>query len=195
MARFLRLLLASTAAALAFGGAANAAGGNYVFAGGTAAQQAQVVRALDASTFNWGVVQEQITIHIGLNFDSEATLGHIWLDANLLNSGSFSWGVVQHEYAHQVDFFVLGAFRDQLRSALGGKVWCVDEGNAGLGHGDYGCERFASTLAWAYWPNKANSMKPGSAKDESAAMAPAAFRKLMSTVLAGRDTAAVAARR
>ena len=193
MARFLRLLLASTVAALALSGTALAAGGNYVFAGGTVNQQAQVTAALNVSTFNWSVVPDQITIHIAPNIDSEATLGHIWLDSNLLNSGSFSWGVIQHEYAHEVDFFLLGPFRAALQSALGGSAWCAGDGI--VGHGDYGCERFASTLAWAYWPSKANSMKPGSARDESAAMAPAAFRKLMSGLLAGRDISSLKARR
>ena len=47
----------------------------------------------------------------------------------------------------------------------------------------YGCERFASTLAWAYWPNAQNSMKPAGAKDESAAMAPAKFRQLMGIMI------------
>jgi hypothetical protein len=195
MARFLRLLLASTAAALALSGTAQAAGGNYVFAGGTAKQQAQVVAALNASTFNWSVVPDQITIHIVPNVESSATVGHIWLDPRVLDTGKFAWGMVQHEYAHEVDFFLLGEFRDELHSALGGKVWCMDEADESFGHGDYGCERFASTLAWAYWPNKANCMKPENARDESAAMAPAAFKKLMNTVLAGRDTAVLAARR
>jgi hypothetical protein len=193
MARFLRLLLASCVAVLALSGMAQAAGGNYVFDGGNANQQAQVTAALNVSTFNWNVVPEQITVHIAPNIDSEATPGDIWLDSNLLNSGSFAWGVIQHEYAHQVDFFLLGGFRQQLQSALGGKVWCAGDGN--VAHGDYGCERFASTLAWAYWPSKSNSMRPASAHDESAAMAPAAFRKLMNTLLAGKDTAGLKARR
>jgi hypothetical protein len=57
----------------------------------------------------------------------------------------------------------------------------------GLAHAQYGCERFASTLAWAYWPNPANSMRAGSVRDESAALAPAAFRALM-TIMVGAPT-------
>ncbi len=168
-------------------GPALAGGGNYVVAGGTPKQQAQVHQALDASAFDWNIVPVQITIHIAPGIDSEATTGNIWLDANLLDSGRFSWGVVQHEYAHQVDFFLLDeAKRAFLEQALGGKDWCY--GVSGLAHEQYGCERFASTLAWAYWPSSANSMKPTSAKDESAAMAPAKFRALLVTLIGAPNT-------
>jgi len=70
MARFLRLLLASCVAVLTLTGTAQAAGGNYVFDGGNANQQAQVTAALNVSTFNWSVVPDQITIHIAPNLDS-----------------------------------------------------------------------------------------------------------------------------
>jgi hypothetical protein len=58
----------------------------------------------------------------------------------------------------------------------------------GLEHAQYGCERFASTLAWAYWPTAQNSMKPASAKDESAAMEPTRFRQLLG-IMIGAPTA------
>jgi hypothetical protein len=172
--------------ALSTAGPALAGGGNYVFAGGTPKQQAQVRSALDASAFDWNLVPVQITVHIAPGVTSEATTGNIWLDANLLNAGSFSWGVIQHEYAHQVDFFLLDdAKRSFLEQALGGKDWCY--GVPGLPHAQYGCERFASTLAWAYWPSSDNSMMPTSAKDESAAMAPAKFRALLATLIGAPD--------
>jgi hypothetical protein len=168
-------------------GPALAGGGNYAFAGGTPRQQAQVRAALDASAFDWNLVPVQVTIHIAPGIDSEATAGDIWLDANLLNTGRFSWGVVEHEYAHQVDFFLLDETkRAFLKQALGGKDWCY--GVPGLQHAQYGCERFASTLAWAYWPSSNNSMKPNSAKDESAAMAPAKFRALLATLIGAPNT-------
>ena len=62
-----------------------------------------------------------------------------------------------------------------------------------MAHEQYGCERFASTLAWAYWPNAQNSMKPSSAKDESAAMGPARFRQLMGIMIGAPTTAPQAA--
>ena len=168
-------------------GPALAGGGNYVFAGGTPKQQAQVRSALDASAFDWNLVPAQITVHIAPGITSEATTGNIWLDGNLLNAGRFSWGIVQHEYAHQVDFYLLDETkRAFLEQALGGKDWCY--GVPGLQHAQYGCERFASTLAWAYWPSSDNSMKPASAKDESAAMAPAKFRALLATMIGAPDT-------
>jgi hypothetical protein len=174
------------AIALGVAAPAFAAGGNYSFQGGTAKQQETVRAGLNASAFNWSLVPQQIVVHIAPNLSSEASIGNIWLDANLLDAGMFSWGVVQHEYAHQVDFFLLDdAKRQTLNTTLGGRDWCYSV--AGLAHGQYGCERFASTLAWAYWPNAQNSMKPAGAKDESAAMTPAKFRSLMS-VMVGAPT-------
>jgi hypothetical protein len=52
-------------------------------------------------------VRNQVTIHIERDIDSHATPGAVWLDSRLLDSGRFSWGVVQHEFAHQIDFFLL----------------------------------------------------------------------------------------
>jgi len=50
-------------------------------------------------------------------------------------------------------------------------------------HSDDGCERFASTVAWAYWQNGDNCMKPASKYDESAGMTPAAFRATLARLL------------
>jgi hypothetical protein len=186
----LRTLLVAAVAALAFTGVAQASGGSYTFDGGTKAEQAQVKGALNASSFNWSLVPQTIVVHIGHGSESEALPGHIWLDADLLDSGRFSWGVVQHEYAHQVDFLLFDpATRARLNVLLGGSDWCY--GTGGLDHGAYGCERFASTLAWAYWQNSANSMKPVAAGDESAAMAPAQFRALLAQILGSRTISTV----
>jgi hypothetical protein len=137
--------------------------------------------ALDASSFDWSLVPAQITIHIHPGAGSEATRGAIWLDGNLLNAGSFSWGVVQHEYAHQVDYFLFDdARRAELLSALGGANWCDDSVGT---HASHGCERFASTLAWAYWPDQGNCMRPQSPTDESAAMAPTQFRAMLGRMI------------
>lgn len=175
-------LLAVSVASLGIAGQALASGGNYVFDGGTPRQQAQVKAALDASSFDWSLVRAQITIHIVRGHDSEATYGEIWIDGDLLNSNRFAWGTIQHEYAHQVDFFLLDdAQRQVLRQALGASDWCY--GLAGLPHADYGCERFASTLAWAYWQTPQNAMRPVSAHDESGAMTPQAFRALLSRIV------------
>jgi hypothetical protein len=101
----------------------------------------------------------------------------------LLDSGAFSWGVVQHEYAHQVDFFLLDdAARAKLDSALGATTWCYGDAPV-LQHSQYGCERFASTLAWSYWQSSLNSMSPSDVGPESAAMKPAAFRALLAGIL------------
>jgi len=139
-------LLFLALAVMASAPAAFARGGNYSFEGGTGAQRAQVENALAASSFDWSVVASQVTIHIGRNMDSHATPGDVWLDARLLDSGRFSWGVVQHEFAHQVDFLLLTQEnRVELQRLLGAKAWCWD--TSGFEHADYGCERFASTLA------------------------------------------------
>ena len=182
MARFLRVLLAAAVASVALAGAAHAAGGDYVFDGGTAQERAQVRAALNASSFDWSLVPARVTIHIARGSGSYSRPGHIWLDADLLSAGRFAWAVVQDEYAHQVDFLLLdGTTRSRLTSELGAADWCY--GIPGLRHDQYGCERFASTLVWAYWPSKDNAYRPRSRRDESAAMAPARFRALMAELL------------
>jgi hypothetical protein len=144
--------------------------------------------ALEVSSFNWSVVPETITIHLHKGSDTYATRGEIWVDTTLLATGPFAWGPIQHEYAHQVDFFLLSdEQRAQLNRLLHGKVWSRDTTTSGLrggpGHAALGAERFASTLAWTYWQTDGNSLKPGSKKDESAAMAPARFRALLEKML------------
>jgi hypothetical protein len=185
MKRFLTAV-ASAAAALALTGTAQATGGNYGFDGGTARQQGQIKAALDASSFDWSIVPARITIHVAPGTGSYAQPGHIWIDADLLSAGRFAWSTVQDEYGHQVDFFLLDdAKREMLRRALGAKDWCY--GVQGLLHGEYGCERFSSTLVWSYWQSADNAYQPASATDESAAMKPAAFRALLGTMIGAPD--------
>ena len=182
-----RRILVSGAAVLAIGLAfavpAYAVGGNYVVDGGTRAERAQVRSALAVSRFDWSVVPGKVAIHVGRDVSSSAAPGEIWLDAKLLDSGTFAWGTVQHEYAHQVDFALFtDPVRGELNGLLHGRHWGYDV--AGLSHASYGCERFASTLAWAYWPSKHNALRPRSSSAESAAMKPRKFRALMKRVLA-----------
>lgn len=187
-----RALIAFTVAllaALALSGNAFARGGNYTFDGGTQAQRTQVKSALDASAFDWGLVPTQVAIHIGAYGVSHARPGHAFVDGDLLSAGKFAWATVQDEYAHQIDFLLFNdAIRSRLTGALGARDWCY--GVSGLAHGDYGCERFSSTLVWSYWPSKSNAYKPASASDESAAMAPAAFRSLMAELIGAPRSAA-----
>lgn len=182
MLRAARILLVTVLCALAVVPTAAAAGGDYSFAGGTAAQRAQVTKALDASAFDWGLVPKPVTIHVARDGGSYSTPGHVWIESELLDAGVFSWATVQDEYAHQLDFFLFDdATRAELTGALGAKAWCHEV--AGLRHNQYGCERFSSTLVWAYWPSRSNAYRPQSARDESAAMAPAAFRTLMGRLI------------
>ena len=180
---FLAIALAANAAFFVMSAsAASTSSASYTFDGGTRGQRTQVQKALAASSFDWSIVPRQITIHIGVGVESRAVPGEIWLDSRLLDSGRFSWGVVQHEYAHQVDFFLLGdADHAELMRMIGGKAWCWD--TPGLQHSDYGCERFASTLAWAYWQSGDNCMKPAAKSDESGGMSPASFRALLARML------------
>ena len=167
---------------------APAAGGNYTVVGGSERNAVQIRRALNASKFDWSLVRAQITIHVAPDSESFSTPGHIWLSPELLASGMFAWGTVQHEYAHQVDFFLLDdRQRGTLTQLLHASDWCY--GTPGLPHGQYGCERFASTLAWAYWPDRRNSQRPTSPTDESAAMAPARFRGLVARMLGSGEYA------
>ena len=161
-----------------------AAGGDFGFEGGTPRQQAQVRSALQATSFDFGIVPDHVTVHIAGYGTSHATPGHVWLDGGLLDSGRFSWPTVIDEFAHQVDFLVLDAPRRAiLQQRLGAPAWCYEI--AGLDHASYGCERFSSMLAWAYWPTKENAYRPTSATDESATMAPAAFRALLDSLGVG----------
>lgn len=187
MFRAARILLVTVLCALAVGPTAAAAGGSYSFSGGTPAQRTQVRAALDASAFDWSIVPEPVTIHVAKGAGSYSTPGHVWIDTHLLSAGVFSWATVQDEYAHQLDFFLFDhATRAELTGLLGGKAWCHEVG--GLRHDQYGCERFASTLVWAYWPSRANAYRPESARDESAAMAPGAFRALMARLIGARTS-------
>ena len=176
------LLLVLSLASLVLPGTALAKGGDYGFEGGTPGQRAQVRAALDASAFDWGTVPTHVTIHVHPDIPTQATRGDIWLDARLVDSGRFGWAPIQDEYAHQVDFFRFSDLtRERLTERLGARDWCYGVG--GLHHADYGCERFASTLVWAYWPSKDNAYRPTSARDESAAMAPQQFRAMVGGLL------------
>ena len=181
--RFAVALLVALSAALGLSETARASGGNYVFDGGTPAEQATVRAALDASSFDWSLVGSRVTIHIRRGIaGSQSVPGQTWLDADLLDSGTFSFGVVQMEYAQQVQFLLLDDVqRASLVTALGAKDWCYEVPATSVK--DNACERFAATLAWAYWPSPKNCMKPAGAADESAAMAPAAFRALLTSML------------
>jgi hypothetical protein len=180
--QMLRLLATVLALAFFVPASAQAAGGNYVFQGASSNERSTVRAALNASSFDWGVVPKQVTVHVGQYGVSHSTPGNVWLDRRLLASGRFGWATVMDEYAHQVDFFVLdSARRAVLQQRLGASEWCYEV--SGLAHGAHGCERFASMVAWAYWPSKDNSYRPASPADESAAMPAAEFRSLLSVVV------------
>jgi hypothetical protein len=179
---FSRLAFLCAFVALALPAWASAGGGHYTLVGGTKAERQTVFSALEASSFDWSLVKTRITIEIVRGIDSQALPGRIWLDADLLDAGTFSWGVVQHEYAHQVDYALLDdALRGRLLPLLGGSTWCYT--TAALPHGEYGCERFASTLAWSYWPSPDNCLKPAWTGDESSALPPRRFRALLDSLL------------
>jgi len=161
---------------------AAAVGGNYTFAGGTRVERAQVKAALDASLFDWSVVPEQVTIRIAPGLAPSAEPGTIELDSGLVHAGRFAWGVIQHEYAHQVDFFLLDdALRTTLAQRLGGVSWWQTQSR--LAHQTLTSERFASTLAWAYWPSPDNVLRPASIGDEAGGISPGDFRALLSRLL------------
>ena len=181
MRRFTSLLVAAACAAV-LAQSALAAGGTYTFAGGTVGEQATVRSALAVSSFDWSVLPTPVVVHIARIDGSYSEAGNVYLDSALLDSGRFAWGVVQHEFAHQVDFLLFdNDKRVTLNDALGGTDWCY--GVPGLDHAAYGCERFASELAWAYWPSADNSMSPAATHGESAAMPAAQFRSLLAQLL------------
>jgi hypothetical protein len=181
------LILAVTLAALALPASALAGGGDYSFEGAGPAERSTVKAALNASAFDWSIVPQHVTIHVGAYGVSHSTPGDIWLDRGLLGAGRFAWATVMDEYAHQIDFQVLDtSSRAVLQEKLGTSAWCYE--SADLSHGANGCERFSSMVAWAYWPSKDNSYRPASPTDESASMPAAEFRNLLSS-LVGKPTA------
>jgi hypothetical protein len=178
---FLRFA-ATVVLALVLPASALSIGGDYAFDGATAGERATVRAALNASSFDWSLVPQRVTIHVGSVGTSHATPGHIWLDRGLLAAGRFAWPSVMDEYAHQVDFLVLDPLRRSiLQQRLGASAWCYE--TAGLAHSAYGCERFSSMVAWAYWPTRESAYRPVSPRDETAAMAPAEFRQLLSSLV------------
>jgi hypothetical protein len=177
-----RRFAAAVATALVLPASALGGGGDYAFEGATPAERATVRAALEASSFDWGLVDERITIHVGRIGTSRATPGHIWLDRGLLATGRFAWPTIMDEYAHQVDWFVLdGAHRSLLQERLGATAWCYETEAAS--HSAYGCERFSSMLAWAYWPVKDSPYRPRTSACETAAMPAAEFRRLLSSLV------------
>jgi hypothetical protein len=181
-----RLLLATlwivgALLAFVFAPTAHSGGGNYSFDGGSPRARAEVRSALEASSFPWDVVPVEVTIHIAPGAPPHSRVGEIWLDPRLLASGKFAWGIVQHEYAHQVAFLALGlAQRAHVRRILGGQAWCHEV--RGLAHDDHACERFASMLAWSYWPSRHNVERTAVA--ETGGLDPPAFRRIVRRLLA-----------
>ncbi|MGH2994877.1 MAG: hypothetical protein ACRDON_06665 [Gaiellaceae bacterium] len=162
-ARRLLLVLAMVVAALALPSTASATGGNYAFVGGSQEARTQVRAALEASSFDWDRVPVEVTIRITNCGCAGAKPGEIVLDEDMIVRSPFgpkyAWGIVQHEYAHQLDFFRFGPREHAtLLRKLGGEAWCYEV--KGLAHDDYGCERFATMIAWAYWPARANVQRP-----------------------------------
>jgi len=185
MRRFVLAVVAFLALSAPSG--AFARGGSYVVDGGSAAERSQVRAALEASSFDWGLIPQTIQVHVAPGGESYSTPGQVYVSASLLDAGRFAWATVQHEMGHQVDFFLLDdAKRATLNAALGGKDWCYSVPN--LPHSDYGCERFASELSWAYWSSPDNSMKPSSPRDEAGAMPPASFRALLAQLIGAPNT-------
>jgi hypothetical protein len=142
-------------AAFVLAGEAEAVGGHYVFAGGSDAARAAVSSALEASRFDWDLVEQEITIRITDCGCAGASPGEIILDEEVLTDPRFgpkyAWGIVQHEYAHQVDFFLLDARRPPPCPGMARRLRLVLR-RPDVDHDDHACERFASSLAWAYWP-------------------------------------------
>lgn len=177
-----RAALVLSALFLVFSHSAKAAMPTYTVVGGTPAEQAQIGKALAASSFDWSVIGHPITVYIDGSGASDATPGDVYLDASLLDSGSFSWGTIQHEFGHQVDFFALtDQDRAQLQQAFGVGMWFGDESTAA--HSAFGCERFASELSWAFWQSGSNSMGPSFIGSESSSVPTAQFRTVVAQLL------------
>jgi hypothetical protein len=162
---------------------AQAGGGAYVFSGGSEAARAQVRAALEASSFDWGLVPATVTVRIADCGCAGSRPGLVVLDEELLEAAPFgrayTWAIVQHEYAHQVwDFGLDDGARALLGERLGGADLCYEQ--PGLPHDAHACERFGDTLAWAYWPDPDNPSR------SSRAMGARRFRALMAELFGER---------
>lgn len=178
-----RIVLLFALAALFVPAEARAGGGAYVFSGGSEAARAQVRAALEASSFDWGLVRVTVTVRIADCGCAGSRPGLIVLDEKLLASApygrAYTWAIVQHEYAHQVwDFALDDGARALLRARLRGVDLCYEQ--PGVPHDAHACERFADTLAWAYWPDRANPTR------WSRAMGARRFRVLVAELLGER---------
>jgi len=157
-----------------------AAGGGLSFDGGTPRERSTVRSALEASAFDWNVIAGHVTVHIKAG-GCYAGKGQIWLDPQMLADGREAWGAIQHEFAHQVDYFLLDdRTRRKLTGVLGAKLWWP--GSRSFPHNEYGAERFASTLTWAYWPSPHNSLFR-QAHTEATAMPVLEFRRMLDTLV------------
>ncbi len=170
MTRLLCLLLA-----LVFTPPALASGGHYTFSGGSSFDVRRYGQALRVSAFNWSLLEQVVTVRIAPGLASGAIPGRITPDAPTRQRRIF---VACRAARVRASGGLLPARR------CGARAVCreargpdVVSGRGRLPHGAYGCERFASTLAWAYWPSA--QMRPMSPGDESAAMKPARFRALL----------------
>jgi hypothetical protein len=116
--------------------------------------------------------------------------GLIQIDANLLDSGMFAWGIVQHEYAHQVDWYLLGSdARKALSKVLGGITWGIGITDGyGVEHDDLTGERFANQLTWAYWPTADNAIEPA-----TTTFTPKRFRTYVAGLIKAEQAKAAAA--
>jgi hypothetical protein len=162
---------------------AHAGAGAYVFSGGSEAARTQVRAALEASSFEWGLVPATVTVRIANCGCAGSSPGLIVLDETLLAATpygrAYTWAIVQHEYAHQVwDFALDDGARALLRARLRGADLCYEQ--TGLPHDAHACERFADTLAWAYWPDPENPTR------WSRAMGGRRFRALLAELLGER---------
>jgi hypothetical protein len=173
-----RTLLATCAVALTLAAPALASGGHYTVDGGTEFEQAQVRLALDVSKFDFDQVPDLIRIHIQPGETTESLPGDIWVGADWFKLTPTTWGFIQHEYAHQLDFFVLtAAQRAEAATLLGASRWDFD---GELAHEDYGAERFASLLAYTFWPERTSAESPELDADTRAALANTTIRAFQS---------------
>jgi hypothetical protein len=93
----LRKLLVLAVTALVRPASALAGGGDYSFEGAKPAKRSTVRAALNASAFDWSIVPQHVTIHVGPYGVSHSTPGDMWLDGSLLGSGRFAWATVMDD--------------------------------------------------------------------------------------------------
>ena len=152
-------------------------------------QQATVRAALEVSSFDWSVLparSSSTSRRSAAPTPRPATSTSTARCSTPAASRGASSSTSSHTRSTSSSSTTRSARRSTQRSAAATGATA----SPGLAHSAYGCERFASELAWAYWPSADNSMSPAATHGESGGDAGGAVPQRCSPRLLGVPTLA-----